>query len=85
MREHKEEGGRLFSVVLTDGTRGSGHKLKHIEFQWSMRKQPITVMVVELAQVAQRGCSISIFGDTQNPDGQSSVTCFRWLCLTEEH
>ena len=69
---------RLFSVVPSDRTRGSGHKLKHRKVQLNMRKNCFTVMVIEHwnrllredVKIFQRGCGdMSFSGDIQNPPG----------------
>ena len=46
MGENEEKGARLFSVVLTDRTRGNGHKLKHTKFNLKTRIHFFTVRVV---------------------------------------
>ena len=43
----KEDGTRLFSVVLSDKTRGNGHKLKYMKFHLNIRKYFFTVRVAE--------------------------------------
>ncbi|PKU45238.1 hypothetical protein llap_4465 [Limosa lapponica baueri] len=42
MGGNEEDGGRLFSVVPCDGTRGNGHKVKHRSCPLNIRKHLIT-------------------------------------------
>jgi len=58
----KEDGASLFSVVPSERTR---HKLKYRKFQLNVRKTSFTVRVIEHEQVGQKGCQVSILGNTQ--------------------
>ena len=62
-----EDGARLLSVVPTDRTRGNGRQLKHIKFHLNYLNHEGSQT---LAQIAQRGCGVSIHEDGQNATGQ---------------
>ncbi|CAN0060768.1 unnamed protein product, partial [Bubo scandiacus] len=61
---------RLLSVGPADGTRGSGHKVKHRRFPLNIRE---LFFYCEgdraLAEVAKRGGGISLVGNIKKPSG----------------
>jgi len=63
------DGAILFSVVPRNRTRGNGHKMKHRKFHTNMRKNPFTVRMTALEQIAQGGYGIPFSGDLQNSPG----------------
>ena len=66
----KGEETRLFSVVPGDRTGDKGYKLKYRKFCLHKRKKLLhSVSEQTLEEVAQRGCGVSILGDTQKPTG----------------
>jgi len=75
MEESKEDGARLFSVVLRDRTRGNGHKLKHRKFNISIGNNFLLFFFFyceggqTLERATQRGCGVSTCGHIQNLAG----------------
>jgi len=68
----KEDGTRLFSVLPNDRTSCNGHKLKHRKSHLSIRKSFFySESDQTLEQVAQRGCGVSIIGNSHNLNGHS--------------
>lgn len=68
MGGYKEEGARLFSVMLTGRTRGKGHRLKTMKSEHKKNLFTLRVVKHSLAQVAT-GCGASILGRVENTSG----------------
>lgn len=66
----KDDKVRLFSVVPSDRTRSTGHKLKH-SFCLNIRRHLLTVRVAELWNKLPRETGRFILGDIQNLTGCS--------------
>lgn len=55
-----KDGAKPFSVISSDRTRRSGHKLK---FQLNLRRNVLTVMVIKRSIIlSPKGCELSVFG-----------------------
>lgn len=66
----KEERARLFSVVLSDRSRGNEHKLKNTKTPRECKKRLFYCAGAQtLEQVAQGCCGVSILGDVRNLTG----------------
>jgi len=59
----------VVSAVPSDRTRGNGHALKHRRLLLNIRKHFHCEGDRMLAQVAYRGCRLSILEDIQKPSG----------------
>ena len=69
-------GARHFSTMFSDRTKGNGNKLEHRKCHMNKRKKFFPVSYTTLEQAAQRGCGISLSGDTKNPPGYFSCIIY---------
>lgn len=75
MEGNEEYGARLFSAAINDKTGYSGHRLKHMKFCLNVRKNFLTVRVVEYWH--------RLPTEVVKPDWtQAWATYSRWLCLS---
>lgn len=72
MGGNKKGRDRLFSVVPSEGTGDDWHKFKSMKFYQNTRKHFHFEGGQTAEQVAQRGCGVSILGDSQEPCGRVS-------------
>lgn len=67
------DGANLFLVVLSNGSRGSRHKLEYRKFHIKSKKKSFFEGDTALEQAAQGGNGISFSGGTQSHPGRSPV------------
>ena len=92
MGGNEEDGASLFSVVPTDRTRGSGHKLKHTTFHLSTRKHFVFCLLFLLLWGSSNtgtGCTARLWSFQpwrySKPDWTRSwKTCSSWPCFVQE-
>jgi len=65
-----EDRARFFSVAPSNRTRDKAHKLKHRHFHLNIREHFFYWEAVQaLAQLAHRGCGVSVLEDIQKLSG----------------
>lgn len=69
--EHREDRTRLFAEEPSDRTRGSSHKLDHLEFLLDILENVSPVQVAKYWKV----CRISFFGDFRTGMDQTDRWC----------
>lgn len=67
MGGNEEELAGLFSVVVPDRTRGSGHNNHGIQSEYRETKKKKSEGDQALEQVGQRSCGVSFLENIQNP------------------
>lgn len=65
-----------FPLVSSRRTRGHGHKLNCRKYHLNIRKKTIFTVKDGVQTLEQRGCGVSVSGDTQKPNGNSPEQVF---------
>lgn len=76
---HHKDGARLSWVLLSNSTRGNGHKLRHVKFHLN-NEENFFEAVWTLEHTDQRGCRVS-FSRGGDACMWSCATCSRWACF----